>query len=87
MRGFEYIDRLEKRYEKVLQEVFETEDFISENLVFLSPIEQTIIIERYMSGKSWRKIQAELHYEERQPYRIAEKALEKLSFSINHDSK
>ena len=83
----EYIERLEKRYEAVISEVFQIEDFISENLVFLSPIEQTIIIERYMSGKSWRKIQAELHYEERQPYRIADKALQKLSNVINNGSK
>ena len=83
----EYIERLEKRYEAVIAEVFEIEDFISENLVSLSPIEQTIIIERYMSGKSWRKIQAECHYEERQPYRIAERALQKLSSAINHGSK
>lgn len=86
-RFVEYIERLEKRYEAVIAEVFEIEDFISENLVSLSPIEQTIIIERYMSGKSWRKIQAELHYEERQPYRIADKALQKLSVAINHGSK
>lgn len=75
----EYIERLEKRYEAVISEVFQIEDFISENLVFLSPIEQTIIIERYMSGKSWRKIQAELHYEERQPYKIAERAIKKMA--------
>lgn len=86
-RFVEYIERLEKRYEAVIAEVFEIEDFISENLVFLSPIEQTIIIERYMSGKSWRKIQAELHYEERQPYRIATNALQKLSAAINDGSK
>lgn len=78
-RFVEYIERLEKRYEAVIAEVFEIEDFISENLVFLSPIEQTIIIERYMSGKSWRKIQAELHYEERQPYNIEKCALQKLA--------
>lgn len=78
-RFVEYIERLEKRYEAVIEEVFQIEDFISENLVSLSPIEQTIIIERYMTGKSWRKIQAELHYEERQPYNIEKRALQKLA--------
>ena len=83
----EYIERLEKRYEAVIEEVFAVEDLITENLAYLSETEQTIIIERYMSGKSWRKIQAELHYEERQPYRIAGSALKKLSAKIKDDSK
>lgn len=86
-RFVEYIERLEKRYEAVIEEVFAVEDLIAENLVYLSETEQTIIIERYMSGKSWRKIQAELHYEERQPYRIAGSALKKLSSRIKDDSK
>lgn len=81
------VERLEKRYEAVIKEVFAVEDLIAENLAYLSETEQTIIIERYMSGKSWRKIQAELHYEERQPYRIAGSALKKLSAKIKDDSK
>ena len=78
-RFVEHIERLEKRYEKLLQEVFDAEDYISEHMESLTAIEQSIIIDRYMSGKSWRKIQQEYHYEDRQPYNILKKAIEKLS--------
>ena len=86
-RFVEHIERLEKRYEALLSEVFEAEDYISEHLPQLSAIEQTIIIERYIHGKSWRKIQEEHHYEERQPYRIAERATKKLAAKLKEDSK
>lgn len=86
-RFVEHIERLEKRYESLLSEVFAAEDYISEHLPNLSAIEQTIIIERYIHGKSWRKIQEEHHYEERQPYRIAERATKKLAAKLKEDSK
>ena len=73
------IEKLESVYDNLLTEIFETEDFISDNLQYLTPIEQTIIVERYMSGKSWRKIQQEMNYADRQPYDISKKALLKLS--------
>ena len=86
-RFVEHLERLEKRYEAVLAEVFEIEDYISEHLPALSEIEQAIIIDRYMSGKSWRRIQQDLHYEERQPYRIVERAIQKLAAKSKEDSK
>lgn len=86
-RFVEHIERLEKRYESLLAEVFAAEDYISVHLPQLSAIEQTIIIERYIHGKSWRKIQEEHHYEERQPYRIAERATKKLAAKLKEDSK
>lgn len=86
-RFVEHIERLEKRYEALLSEVFEAEDYISVHMSELSAIEQTIIIERYIHGKSWRKIQEEHHYEERQPYRIAERATKKLAAKLKEDSK
>lgn len=86
-RFVEHIERLEKRYEALMEEVFLEEDYIAEHLAELSPIEQTIIIERYISGKSWRKIQQEQHYEERQPYRIAKQAIQKLASSYEDGSK
>ena len=86
-RFVEHIERLEKRYESLLSEVFEAEDYISVHMSELSAIEQTIIIERYIHGKSWRKIQEEHHYEERQPYRIAERATKKLAAKLKEDSK
>ena len=78
-RFVEHIERLEKRYESLLSEVFVAEDYISEHLPNLSAIEQAIIIDRYMHGKSWRKIQQEYHYVDRQLYRIANSAIKKIS--------
>ena len=78
-RFVEHLGRLEKRYAELMTEVFAAEDYISEHLPALSEIEQAIIIDRYMGNKSWRRIQQEYHYEERQPYNILKKAIEKLA--------
>ena len=78
-RFVEHLERREKRYESLLSEVFMVEDYISEHLPQLSAIEQAIIIDRYMHGKSWRKIQQEYHYVDRQLYRIANSAIKKIS--------
>ena len=86
-RFAEYIERLEKRCEAVNKEVCETEAFIYNNMWVLSPIEQTIIIARYLSGYQWKKVQTETHYAESQPYKINHRALQKLSSAINKDSK
>ena len=82
-RFVEHMERLEKRYETLMAEVFEAEDYISEHLSDLTEIEQAIIIDRYMTGKSWRKIQQEHHYSEANPYRIAQNAIKKLARSYN----
>ena len=86
-RFIEHLERLEKRYETLMTEVFAAEDYIAEHLPVLSEIEQAIIIDRYMGNKSWRRIQQEYHYEDRQPYRIAERAIQKLAGTWEEDSK
>lgn len=86
-RFVEHLERLEKRYETLKAEVFAAEDYISEHLPALSEIEQAIIIDRYMGNKSWRRIQQEYHYEDRQPYRIAERAIKKLAGAWKEDRK
>ena len=86
-RFVEHIERLENRYKAVMEQVFEIEDYISEHLPVLSEIEQAIIIDRYMSGKSWRRIQQEHNYAEAQPYRIEHQAIKKLVVNWQDDSK
>lgn len=78
-RFVEHMERLEKRYAELMSEVFEAEDYISEHLSDLTEIEQAIIIDRYMTGKSWRKIQQEHHYSERRIFDYRESAILKLS--------
>lgn len=86
-RFVEHMERLEKRYESLMNEAFRCEDMLSDALPKLTDIEQAIIIERYIHGKSWRKIQQEFNYAERQPYRIADSAIKKISKNLKDGSK
>ena len=81
-RFVEHIERLEKRYEALVEEVFREEDYIAEHLAELSPIEQTIIIERYIHGKSWRRIERDVNYSERRVFDFQKSAIIKLSKSL-----
>ena len=73
------ITRLENRYNKVMEEAFAIEDTIAEAVYCLNEIEQAMIIDRYVNGWSWRKIEREHHYAEAQTYRIHNQALEKMA--------
>lgn len=73
------ISRLEERYEKVMSEAFEIEDAIAQAVYCLNEVEQSMIIDRYINGWSWRKIEREHYYAEAQTYRIHNEALEKLA--------
>ena len=73
------ITRLENRYNKVMEEAFAIEDTIAEAVYCLTEIEQAMIIDRYVNGWSWRKIEREHHYCERQVFNIHNDALEKMA--------
>ena len=73
------IAQLEKRADDVQTKLFAIEDMIADNMDNLSPLEQAMVIDRYMNGWSWEKICKKYHYEERQPYRIVENALRKIA--------
>ena len=81
------MERLQTGYEELLSEVFEIEDFISEHTKDLTEKERSIIIDRYMLGKPWKRIQQDYNYAERQPYRIEGSAIKKLSAKMKDDSK
>ena len=78
------MERLCADRNKVLDEVFALEDLLAEHMKELSPIEQSMIIDRYMNGKSWRKIQEEYGYEEAQPYRIVGGAINFQSIFVDN---
>lgn len=82
----EHMERLLAEYEKIMEEVFELEDFLAEHMVELSSLEQSMITERYINGTSWKKIQEKFGYEQRQPFRILDSALKKISDSVKHDT-
>ena len=77
------ITKLEARYEKVMAEAFAIEDTIAEAVYYLDETEQAMIIDRYINGYSWRKIERLHNYSEAQPYRIHNEALEKMASNIN----
>lgn len=77
-RFVEYIERLEKRYEAVITEVFKIEDFIAENIQSLSDDEQTIMLERYLGNKKWKQVKKEFYYSERRIYDFHKSAINKL---------
>ncbi len=67
-----------------MQEVFDMEDFIAENISSLNDYEQAMIIDRYIHGKSWKRICSEYNYaydeKHNSAYNIVSKALKKLWF-------
>ncbi len=78
-RYIERVERLENERDKAFTEMCDIEDYISRNLSLLSPIEQTIIIERYMNGKSWKKLEREYCYSQQNLYVIHQKAIKNFS--------
>lgn len=82
----EHMEKLLEDYERIMEEVFGFEDFLADHMEDLSPLEQSMITERYINGTSWRKIQERFGYEEAQPYRIVSGALKKMSDPVKHDS-
>ena len=78
-RFVEHLERLEKRYESLMTEAFRLEDYISEHLSELSAVEQTLIVERYIHGKSWRSIERTVNYSERMVFNYRKSAIVKLS--------
>ena len=78
--------KLEARAEIIMQELFETEDFIADNMVGLTAIEQAMVIDRYMNGWSWKKIGEKYNYEESQPYKIIYRAIRKMA-QVKEDRK
>ena len=73
------IDNLERRYNKVMEEVFELEDSISSGISELSETEQSMIIDRYVSGWSWEKIRKRYSYCRRQTIRIVNNSINKIA--------
>lgn len=77
-----YAERMEKLsadFDKLLDETFAIEDMLVSRLGELSEIEQTIMIERYMHGKSWRQIERDYEYSIDGVYKINSRAIKKIS--------
>lgn len=79
----EHMERMQKSFEETFNEVVKIEDYIAEHLGELTETEQTIIIDRYMLGKSWKKIQMEFSeenpYSERRLYDFHKSGIKKIT--------
>lgn len=78
-RFIERIERLEEQFSAAFEMVCQGEDMIADNMRNLTPTEQTIVIERYMHGKSWRRIEKEYNYTHDGCMSIHRRALKKIS--------
>ena len=77
----QYINTLEKMqaiFSKHLDAILADELLIAESTNKLSPVEHSMVIEHYINKKSWRKIEQEYNYSERQCRRMLENALKKI---------
>lgn len=83
-RFVEKIERLEERLAAISDELTILEEAFEDAVGTLSPMEQTVVRERFFLGKRWRAIQREMKYEEAQPYRIARSAIEKMAKSFKN---
>lgn len=72
------IVRLERRANTLIQNIFDIEDMIADNMVNLTPLESAIVIDRYMNGMSMRKICEKYDYAESQPYKILKRAVKRM---------
>ncbi len=86
-RFVEHMENLCAVRNRVLSEMFEIEEFISAPIKELSVTEQNMLVDRYVNGKPWRKIQEEYGYEEAQPYRIVSSAIKKICRKMKDDRK
>ena len=73
------IARLERRANTLIQNIFDIEDMIADNMDNLTPLEQAIVIDRYMNCWSLTKICKKYNYCERQVRRIIVTAKRKMT--------
>lgn len=73
------IARLERRANTLIQSIFDIEDMIADNMDNLTPLEQAMVIDRYMNCWSLTKICKKYNYCERQVRRIIVTAKRKMT--------
>lgn len=64
---------------KLLDEVMSDEDILNEAKSLLTPVEESIIIERYLNGLSWDDVGESMGYSKRQAQRYSKSGTKKLS--------
>ncbi len=80
-RFIEHMERLERDYIALFDRMCAVEDMLAAHLRDLSEIEQSIVLDHYMDGKSWRRLEDEYGYSRDGLYSINRRAIRKLSKS------
>ena len=78
-RFVERVEKLEAEYIKLFERMCAVEDMIADKLPVLTALEQSIIIDRYMNGKSWSELETEYSYSIDSVYRIHSNAIHKIA--------
>lgn len=75
----ERISALENEIACLMEEIFAMEDVIADKMKECTPLEQAMLIDRYMNEWSWKRIQKHYHYQQKQPYNIINSAIKKMA--------
>lgn len=73
------MQELEELISKAIDEALEKEDKFLEDISTLDTLSQNLLMERYMTGKSLKRIIREFNYSDRQIYRKYDAAIEKIA--------
>lgn len=75
------IEELEKMISDAIDEAIESENKFLQDITSLDALSQNLLMERYMTGKSLKRIMREFNYSERNVYYLYDKAFEKIAKS------
>lgn len=81
------IEELENQISDAIDKALELEDRFLKDIAQLDALSQNLLMERYMTGKSLKRIIREFNYSESQIFRFYNKAFEKIYLNRKDDSK
>jgi len=77
------IETLQEKLEVEIDRAIEEEDAFLKSISSLDSLSQNLLMERYLQGKSLRKIVREFNYDKRHLYRLYNKSFERLSEKLD----
>lgn len=81
------MEELEELISNAIDEAIELENEFLKDIANLDALSQNLLMERYMTGKSLKRIFREFNYSESHIYRLYDNAIEKISQNRKDESK
>lgn len=81
------MEELEELISNAIDEAIELENEFLKDIADLDALSQNLLMERYMTGKSLKRIFREFNYSESHIYRLYDNAIEKISRNHKDESK